>query len=256
MLYAGTMAFMYFKGDVATSTRAKDLNLRAIAAPCQYDRDMMSKYGLIDQLDRQLFRVYDNGFSDDELLKIFRNDQNVYKELVVEFIASFKFECGLVGRNFNTRKCIRFRLCGNWYDMSLLEFGIHLGLQDPSINNELYQDHLDKAYIEEAPTYTLRSCWQQIGMVEYDPKHAREAHLKDPLIRLIHRYLAWTTLFHSQPERLNEDHLKGLYFCVNREYRWNIPYAMASMFKATQTTNGRELPGGNSSLLLPLNWGF
>ena len=105
---------MYFQGDHATSTRAKDLNLRAIMGPCHYDWDLLDKYGLVNQLDRQLFREYDNGFCDDELLKIFRNDQKIYKELVVEFLASFKFDCGLVGKNFNSRKCIRFRLCENW----------------------------------------------------------------------------------------------------------------------------------------------
>ena len=238
---------MHFPGDAVTSTRARDLNARSIAAPCYYDWDLMVKFRLVDQLESQLLHVYDNGFCDDELLKIFRNEQKVYKELVVEFLASFTFDSGLIGKNFNTRKCIRFRLCGNWFDASLLEFGVYLGLQDHSVNHELYQDHLDRATLEEAPSYTLAKCWREIGMVDYDPKHSREAHLKSPLLRLIHRYLAWTVLYHSQPERLNEAHLKGLYFCVHREHRWNIPYAMTSMFKNAEKSNRRELPGGNSS---------
>ena len=95
---------MHFPGDSATSTRARDLNARSIAAPCYYDWDIMVKYDFVVQLDRQLFHVYDNGFCDDELLKLFRIEQNVYKELVVEFLASFTFESGFIGKNFNTRK--------------------------------------------------------------------------------------------------------------------------------------------------------
>ena len=140
--------------------------------------------------------------------------------------------------------------------MSLIEFGIHLGLQDPSFKHTLYQDHLDKAYVNEAPSYTLKSCWRQIGMVEYDPRHARESHLKDPVIRLIHRYLSWTILYHPQPERLNEDHLRGLYFCVNREFRWNIPCAMATMFKRAQGMNGKELPGGQFVTTIAMRLGL
>ena len=122
-------SFLIFQGNPEITRLARNLN-RCKALPAQqYDWQILNAYGLGEELENNLTRIYQQGMVDEQIIQAFKNDQPVYKEMVVEFTASFSFtKLDKDDEEFNTQNCIRFRLLGDWYKMSLADFGYHLGL--------------------------------------------------------------------------------------------------------------------------------
>ena len=51
----------------------------------------------------------------------------IYKELFIEFIASYEFDEDAARRD-NTSKPIKYRLGGHWQELSVVDLAVHLGL--------------------------------------------------------------------------------------------------------------------------------
>ena len=93
--------------------------------------------------------------------------------MVVEFTASFSFtKLDKDDEEFNTQNCIRFRLLGDWYEMSLADFGYHLGLVGTHVPFDRYVIHLNNSTVEP-PNFSVGNFWPTIGMVEYDSHNSQ-----------------------------------------------------------------------------------
>ena len=238
------------------TAKAQSLNLRKLIPARQYDWTVLGEFGLAEKLETAIISVDNDGVKHYDLLRVFQNSKPAYKEHTVEFIASFTFEPGERDSDRNTRKTIGFRLLGKEYSMSLIDFALHLGLIDDDTDLDDYDAYLRLAELEQSTEFNINEFWGTIAMVDYNPRNARETNLKNPFLRIIHRYLTWTLLSHQQDEKINEAQLKAMHLIFQSNDEWNIPYRMATMFVAIRISTWEDLPGGQFVTTIAENLGL
>ena len=101
------------------TAKAKSLNLRKLIPAHQYNWDILREHGLAEKLEDAIVSVDNEGNRHYDLLRVFQNSKPAYKELTVEFIASFSFTPGEKDGDQNTRKTVSFRLLGKDYSMRI-----------------------------------------------------------------------------------------------------------------------------------------
>ncbi|GJZ46201.1 hypothetical protein Tco_0593797, partial [Tanacetum coccineum] len=116
------------------NTRLGQLLLRLIYSVCVLDWNVLNQMGCGEEIDEmltiKLFMADTNEeiFTSEARTNAFNIDERIYSELCHEFYSTYEFDEVCASDELNTRKIIKFRLCGRAYSWTLLKFAKRLGL--------------------------------------------------------------------------------------------------------------------------------
>ncbi|KAL8208135.1 hypothetical protein R6Q57_007547 [Mikania cordata] len=118
---------------------------------------------------------------------------SAYREITLEFFCMFRFLHPQTSRPRQHPGQIQFRLCSELHRMTLLEFGVLLGLYtEEEIDTDLYRLARHEDFDD-----VIASWWPQISDSPWLGK-ARVSTMCDPLHRYIHLALAFTLVGRNQ----------------------------------------------------------
>ncbi|KAL0278073.1 UNVERIFIED_CONTAM: Retrovirus-related Pol polyprotein from transposon.6, partial [Sesamum radiatum] len=119
-------------------------------------------------------------------------DCPIYIELVREFYTTFEFT---PPAHLSTADAVKFRLCGRSFSLSVIDFNLALGFidsrtasTDEYLNSACdFPDAFDaqRFYSEMVTNLPIDSCL-------YDSGKTKDIHLREPALRYLHRFLAYT----------------------------------------------------------------
>ncbi|GJU44561.1 hypothetical protein Tco_1201827 [Tanacetum coccineum] len=158
-------------------------------------KDLKAKEFLASQgLDQAFFEsINKDPFSGPQWVNLFQINENVYRELVHEFLASFEFDASPYRYDPN-HLGVRFRLRGEQREISLLELGWRPTIGDGGFN---------------------------IG-------NTKVTAIRDPKVKLAHRCIATTIAGRKEStHRVTEINLFYLYCIYSEGVVFNIPYWLA-----------------------------
>ena len=106
-------------------------------------------------------------------------DEPSYKELLLEFLATFSFEKKSI--TFDKLNIVQFRLGNQLFSLSLTELSIHCGFYTPDFTSSTdYQNcHFD------LDNEILALVWNDLCFLDapsYDPRMTKGSALRDPII--------------------------------------------------------------------------
>ncbi|CAI9768030.1 unnamed protein product [Fraxinus pennsylvanica] len=160
-----------------------------------------------------------------------------YIELVREFYTTFEFKKP-AEFTLSSPKVVQFRLIGKEFKFSITEFNAAFGfineeyaVTDEYLNSPCdYSENFEPVSLYKAPsTYNY-----------YDSSKSKDSYLRDPALKYIHRFLAFT--FSGRKDSAAVLAKSEFYFlwCMQKMIKVNLGYWLASQF-ANVMTNQRPL---------------
>ncbi|XP_039118260.1 uncharacterized protein LOC120254177 [Dioscorea cayenensis subsp. rotundata] len=167
--------------DKAQLKRYERLSTRQFGDLRTLDYAVLESIGLAERV-RQLLSV---GAWD----KFFSVQETVYREIVLEFLATFDFDLTqLTQINMSSSKVIQFRAYGVQYQMSVTEFSIALGLYELEFTRTFEYSNL---FLELPVHITPSEYWRKVSReTVYNPARSKAAQLRDPAVRVVHALLS------------------------------------------------------------------
>ncbi|KAJ9546851.1 hypothetical protein OSB04_019394 [Centaurea solstitialis] len=171
----------------------------------------------------------------------------IYRELTLEFIATYSFDEEIRGESIR-RRCLSYRLGGRWFRQSLAELAVSLGLY----TNEMVDSPYFEQYISLCDHVPLEGTsfskiWSQLGRRQYRRSNTKSGDLVNPEHRVLHRMIANTlNQRKSSQDKIGDFDLWLLYQLVNRDSHTHLPYIIAEFLtgaKGFRTSSG--LLGGH-----------
>jgi hypothetical protein len=196
------------------------------------------------------------GFVSYAWYRMFSIRENIYRELVVEFYSTFRFE----HRSTDwTAETITFQLGGRPRRMSLVEFAIGIGLYESNeIHNPHFLDHISAGAVAKLTDLEIAEEWQYIAQGNYGDTTPSYRAIRDPRYRLIHRLLTFTIVGRREgPEKVSKPDLFYLSSIV-RKRLVNVPWRLARWMskRATGTRSSSSLCGGQFITRLARHFGL
>ncbi|KAJ9542541.1 hypothetical protein OSB04_029047 [Centaurea solstitialis] len=169
----------------------------------------------------------------------------IYYELVLEFLISFEFDLEFFNEDKLDNECVKFRLLGEWYDVTLPRFGVLLGLFTAAQSRSGYFNHYFLSGECEASTdFSGTEFWSSIGLGSYLQSNTKESSIVSPEHRLLHRMLVHSIAFRKAiKEKVPEGDLWLLSRVIDRDANTNLSFVMAKMFQNTTTVHDRAGTG-------------
>ena len=155
----------------------------------------------------------------------------IFKELVIEFIASYEFDEDEARRD-NTSKSIKYRLGGHWQELSIIELAVHLGLYTKDeVRHRDSRAFLDHCALWKTEQTNLSAIWTKIGLGPFCASNTKVSQLKYPDHRVVHRVLV-NTVFQRKAshDKADKIDLWLLEQIVNDDYITNVPFVLEKMF--------------------------
>ena len=160
-----------------------------------------------------------------------------YIELVREFYTTFKFTKP-INFTLNSPGVVKFRLMGKDFKLSITEFNIAFGFitEEYAKSDEYLNSTCDfSENFEPVRLYRNLSTSDH-----YDPSKSKDSYLRDPVLKYIHRFLAFT--FSGRKDSAGVLSKAEFYFlwCMQNDIKVNLGCWLASQF-ASVLTNRRPL---------------
>src|SRR5581483_3987683 len=214
------------------------------------DLNFVSEIGFGDRLSNLLRREYRDQFG---VVRFVSNDwekalttrEPIYYELVLEFLTSFEFDLEDFNEDRFDNQCVKFRLLGEWYCVTLPRFGVLLGLFTAAQSRSEYFCHYFlHGACEASAEFSGTEFWSTIGLGSYLQSNTKESSIILPEHRLLHRMLVHSIAFRKAiKEKVPEGDLWLLSRLVDRDAITNLPFVMAKMFQNTTTVHDRAGTG-------------
>lgn len=200
-----------------------------VVAPA-VDWEKLETIGIFDHLRPYLIRTFNDArfgrVTDEAWNNTFRIHEKVYMELTLEFLATFKYE------KEDTPEIIRFRLMGNWHDVSLARFAFLLGLYTEDFTSHPnFPTYLNT--FEKGP-FTDTRCldfFQQIANVTTAPSDNKATQIRDPIHRMLHRFITFTVSQSYNNDKCPHLDLFPLWGAIYPETKVNLPHLFALYFR-------------------------
>ncbi|KAJ9553430.1 hypothetical protein OSB04_017475 [Centaurea solstitialis] len=202
------------------------------------DLQFVEKIGFGDRLSSLLRREYRDQFGvlrfvSKDWEKALKTHEPIYYELVLEFLATFSFNVEAYDEDRLEGPCIRFRLLGEWYGITLPRFGVLLGFFTAAQSRSGYFSHYFlTGACEPSAEFVGTDFWATIGSGPYLQSNTKESSITLPEHRLLHRMLVHSFAYRKAiKEKVPEGDLWLLSRLVNRNAITNLSYVMAKMFQ-------------------------
>ncbi|KAJ9558232.1 hypothetical protein OSB04_012846 [Centaurea solstitialis] len=202
------------------------------------DLHFVEEIGFGDRLSSLLRREYRDHsgivrFVSNDWEKALKTHEPIYNELVLEFLATFSFDVEAYDEDRLEGPCIRFRLLGEWYGITLPRFGVLLGFFTAAQSRSGYFSHYFlTGACEPSAEFVGADFWATIGSGPYLQSNTKESSITLPEHRLLHRMLVHSFAYRKAiKEKVPEGDLWLLSRLVNRNAITNLSYVMANMFQ-------------------------
>ncbi|KAJ9566198.1 hypothetical protein OSB04_002164 [Centaurea solstitialis] len=219
------------------------------------DLQFVEKIGFGDRLSSLFRREYRDQFGvlrfvSNDWEKALKTHEPIYYELVLEFLATFSFDVEAYDEDRLEGPCIRFRLLGVWYGVTLPRFGVLLGFFTAAQSRSGYFSYYFLAgACEPSAEFVGTDFWATIGSGPYLQSNTKESSITLPEHRLLHRMLVHSFAYRKAiKEKVPEGDLWLLLRLVNRNAITNLSYVMANMFQNAGNVHdkaGTGLCGGH-----------
>ncbi|GJV97489.1 hypothetical protein Tco_1549066 [Tanacetum coccineum] len=152
------------------------------------DWDFLASQGLAQAFFKSINK---DPFFGPQWVNLFQTNENVYRELVREFFASFEFDASPCRYDPN-HLGVRFRLGGEKKEISLLELGWRIGLYSERQSRESATlSGLKKTVIVKANHFLL-GFWPTIGDDGFNVGNTKVAAIRDPRVKIAYLRIATT----------------------------------------------------------------
>ncbi|KAJ9560980.1 hypothetical protein OSB04_006140 [Centaurea solstitialis] len=202
------------------------------------DLQFVEKIGFGDRLSSLLMREYRDQFGvlrfvSNDWEKALKTHEPIYYELVLEFLATFSFDVEAYDEDRLEGPCIRFRLLGEWYGITLPRFGVLLGFFTAAQSRSGYFSHYFlTGPCEPSAEFVGAEFLATIGSGPYLQSNTKESSITLPEHRLLHWMLVHSFAYRKAiKEKVPEGDLWLLSRLVNRNAITNLSYVMAKMFQ-------------------------
>ncbi|KAJ9567225.1 hypothetical protein OSB04_003191 [Centaurea solstitialis] len=188
--------------------------------------------------------------------RVFNMAETLYRELIIEFVATFRFEAGKALEEFY-QSCMTFRLGGVWRSLSLVEFAVALGIYT--------QDEVDApgfveymwATAKRQHGFDPRLAWAILG----DGDYGNNLKVKGFLAysdRLLHRMLIHAVNAHSSSEEKVSTYDLWLLEQLSTDDKYpNASYIIdVQLAKGGGYREGSRMVGGQYITLLAKHFGI
>ncbi|KAJ9536179.1 hypothetical protein OSB04_un000639 [Centaurea solstitialis] len=214
------------------------------------DLHFVEEIGFGDRLSSLLRREYRDHFGvlrfvSNDWEKALKTHEPIYYELVLEFLATFSFDVEAYEEDRFDGPCIRFRLLGEWYGITLPRFGVLLGFFTAAQSRSEYFSHYFlTGACEPSAEFVSADFWETIGSGPYLQSNTKESSITLPEHRLLHRILVHSFAYRKAiKEKVSEGDLWLLSRLVNRNAITNLSYVMAKMFQSAGKVHDRAGTG-------------
>ncbi|KAJ9552607.1 hypothetical protein OSB04_016652 [Centaurea solstitialis] len=146
--------------------------------------------------------------------------------------------------------CVRFRLLGEWYGITLPRFGVLLGFfTTAQSRSEYFSHYFLTGACEPSAEFVGADFWATIGSGPYLQSNTKESSITLPEHRLLHRMLVHSFAYRKAiKEKVPEGDLLLLSRLVNQNAITYLSYVMAKMFQSAGKVHdkaGMGLCGGH-----------
>lgn len=241
--------------------RLAHLTLKEIEVTPSLDWDVANDIGLVASIGQYLTQRY-RGKSGEVLFtchawsNLFHIQEPVYRELVLEFFSTVKFNHK--STDYNDRTVFTFRLGGVSRQCSIQELGWRVGLYSRlETKNIHFLPFLQDSLRSTPDDFNAAEFWASIANGVYDP-HAVESSLRSPIHRLLHRLISTSLTHRKGAQKVPQTDLFYLWCLLTPDTYCNIPFALASYLarKATGTRQQSPICGGHFITRLALSYGI
>ncbi|KAJ9535842.1 hypothetical protein OSB04_un001007 [Centaurea solstitialis] len=165
--------------------------------------------------------------------KALKTHEPIYYELVLEFLATFSFDVEAYDEDRFDGPCVRFRLLGERYGVTLPRFGVLLGLFTAAQSrSEYFYHYFLTGACEPSAEFSGAEFWATIGAGPYLQSNTKESSIILPEHRLLHRMLVHSFAYRrAMKEKVPEGDLWLLSRLVDRNAITNLSFVMAKMFQ-------------------------
>ncbi|KAJ9544063.1 hypothetical protein OSB04_023770 [Centaurea solstitialis] len=202
------------------------------------DLHFVEEIGFGDRLSSLLRREYRDHFGvlrfvSNDWEKALKTHEPIYYELVLEFLATFSLDVEAYEEDRFDGPCIRFRLLGECYGITLPRFGMLLGFFTAAQSRSEYFSHYFlTGACEPSAEFVGTDFWATIESGPYLQSNTKESSITLPEHRLLHRMLVHSFAYRKAiKEKVPEGDLWLLSRLVNRNAITNLSYVMAKMFQ-------------------------
>ncbi|KAK7299947.1 hypothetical protein RJT34_10778 [Clitoria ternatea] len=178
----------------------------------------------------------------------------VYREPTIEFLATFS----VIHGNDQTPVHVSFQLNGRRYMMSLAEFNIGLDFETKeSVQTLEYKNALQAKSCDFSDT----QFWTELtgGGSQYNSRQSKSSSIRDPILRLMHRWIAHTIMARKESTGVVTRQDIFLLWCMVHGHRCNAGrFLLAhceSTRQATKSMNRRFIAIGTFISQLAANLG-
>ncbi|KAJ9553924.1 hypothetical protein OSB04_017969 [Centaurea solstitialis] len=188
--------------------------------------------------------------------RVFDIAETLYRELIVEFVATFHFEAIKALAEFH-QSCMTFRLGGVWRSLSLIEFALALGIYTQSdVDAPGFEEYM-WATAKRPDDFDPCLAWSILGDGDYHGNLKVKGFLASS-DRLLHRMLIQAVNARSSSEeKVTVQDLWLLEQLSTDDKYPNAPYLIAAQLaKASGYREGSRIVGGQYVTLLAKHFGI
>ncbi|KAI3802125.1 hypothetical protein L1987_30251 [Smallanthus sonchifolius] len=155
--------------------------------------------------------------------RLFQIEEVTHVELTNEFMSTFHYNANV--NDLKRRKCIRFRLARQCYEMTLAEIGVTFGFYTLEETRQAVFLEAKRWFVDDEAA----EFWGRVGSGPYIPKSIKSTAPRDPLDHYLHRVLVSTLCTRSKaPENATDTfHLH----CLIEQVHCNMAHVMADYFQ-------------------------
>lgn len=233
---------------------------RQIVIPRRIDWETLNNLGVANRI-RAVLEKHATGEDGHEYFicnaweRIFEINEPLYRELILEFVASFVFDATKATVDCH-EPCMTFRLGGIWRSLSLADFGVALGIYTQAEVNDLGFDEYMVATEKKPESFNPSASWAIIGDGDYT-SNIKVKGLLSSDDRLFHRMLVHAVNSRSSSEEKITVYDLWLLDRLTTDDRYpNAPYIIAvQLTKASGYREGSKMLGGQYITRLARHFG-
>ncbi|KAJ9556682.1 hypothetical protein OSB04_011296 [Centaurea solstitialis] len=265
----GSHVFTSFTNDPTLNARKKEeyrdivnrLLPRQILMPKRVDWDLLRSMGVENNIKVILEKhTYDEDGNEYYIChaweRVFDIAETFYQELIVEFVATFRFDA-IKGLGEFRQSCMTFRLGGVWRSLSLVDFALALGIYTQlDIDAPGFEEYM-WATAKRPDDFDPSLAWSILGDGVYHGNLKVKGFLASS-DRLLHRMLIQAVNARSSSEeKVTVQDLWLLEQLSTDDKYLNAPYLIAAQLaKASGYHEGSRIVGGQYVTLLAKYFGI
>ncbi|KAJ9558162.1 hypothetical protein OSB04_012776 [Centaurea solstitialis] len=188
--------------------------------------------------------------------RVFDISETLYRELIVEFVATFRFDAIKALGEFH-QSCMTFRLGGVWRSLSLVDFALALGIYTQlDVDTPGFEEYM-WATAKRPDDFDPRLAWAILGDGDYHGNLKVKGFIAST-DRLLHRMLIQAVNARSSSEeKVTVQDLWLLEHLSTDDKYPNAPYLIAAQLaKASGYREGSRIVGGQYVTLLAKHFGI